>query len=75
GGGEANQNSNVVTVMFLLNNRYAFILLDSGTDRSFVSTPFSSLIEVVSTALDISYAVELADRRVGGSITKIGVAL
>ncbi|GJZ70525.1 hypothetical protein Tco_0634075 [Tanacetum coccineum] len=64
GGGEANQNSNVVTGMFLLNNRYAFILFDSGTDRSFVSTTFSPLIDVVSTALDVSYAVELANGRV-----------
>ncbi|GJW57341.1 hypothetical protein Tco_0104072 [Tanacetum coccineum] len=61
GGGEANQNSNVVTGMFLLNNRYAFILFESGTDRNFVSTTFSPLIDVVSTALDVSYAVELAN--------------
>ncbi|GJR41720.1 reverse transcriptase domain-containing protein [Tanacetum coccineum] len=37
-----NPDSNVVTGMFLLNNRYASILFDTGADRSFVSTAFSS---------------------------------
>nr|GEY08814.1 hypothetical protein [Tanacetum cinerariifolium] len=32
GGGEANPDSNVVTGTFLLNNRYAYVLFDSGTD-------------------------------------------
>ncbi|GJT63940.1 putative reverse transcriptase domain-containing protein, partial [Tanacetum coccineum] len=64
GEGEANQDSNVVTGTFLLNNRYASMLFDSGADRSFVSTTFSSLIDVVPNALDVSYAVELADGRV-----------
>nr|GFC54961.1 hypothetical protein [Tanacetum cinerariifolium] len=31
-------DANVVTGTFLLNNRYASILFDTGTDRSFVST-------------------------------------
>ncbi|GKD12503.1 putative reverse transcriptase domain-containing protein [Tanacetum coccineum] len=37
-----NPDSNVATGMFLLNNRYASILFDTGADRSFVSTAFSS---------------------------------
>ncbi|GKB27343.1 reverse transcriptase domain-containing protein [Tanacetum coccineum] len=37
-----NPDSNVVTSTFLLNNRYASILFDTGTDRSFVSTAFCS---------------------------------
>ncbi|GJR58398.1 putative reverse transcriptase domain-containing protein [Tanacetum coccineum] len=37
-----NPDSNVVTGTFLINNRYASILFDTGTDRSFVSTAFSS---------------------------------
>ncbi|GKB94808.1 putative reverse transcriptase domain-containing protein [Tanacetum coccineum] len=41
-----NPNSNIVTGMFLLNNRYALILFDTGADRSFVSATFSSLIDV-----------------------------
>ncbi|GJY20789.1 putative reverse transcriptase domain-containing protein [Tanacetum coccineum] len=69
GGGEANQDSNVVTGTFLLNNRCTSMLFDSRSDRSFVSTTFSSLIDVVPTALDVSYAVELAGGRVVGSNT------
>nr|GEW89821.1 putative reverse transcriptase domain-containing protein [Tanacetum cinerariifolium] len=56
-----NPNSNVVTSMFLLNNRYASILFDTGADRSFVSTAFSSLIDIIPTILDHGYDVELAD--------------
>ncbi|GJT30070.1 putative reverse transcriptase domain-containing protein [Tanacetum coccineum] len=37
-----NPESNVVTGTFLLNNRYASILYDTGANRSFVSTAFSS---------------------------------
>ncbi|GJU41337.1 putative reverse transcriptase domain-containing protein [Tanacetum coccineum] len=33
-----NPDSNVVTGTFLLNNRYASVLFDTGADRSFVST-------------------------------------
>ncbi|GKC65475.1 reverse transcriptase domain-containing protein [Tanacetum coccineum] len=37
-----NPDSNIVTGMFLLNNCYASVLFDTGADRSFVSTVFSS---------------------------------
>ncbi|GKB42987.1 putative reverse transcriptase domain-containing protein, partial [Tanacetum coccineum] len=56
-----NLNSNVVTGTFLLNNHYALILFDTGADRSFVSTAFSSLIDITPTTLDHGYDVELAD--------------
>ncbi|GKD33261.1 putative reverse transcriptase domain-containing protein [Tanacetum coccineum] len=56
-----NLSSNVVTGTFLLNNRYASILFDTGADRSFVSTTFSSLIDIIPTTLDHCYDVELAD--------------
>ncbi|GJT91018.1 putative reverse transcriptase domain-containing protein, partial [Tanacetum coccineum] len=59
-----NPNSNVVTGMFLLNNRYASVLFDTGADRSFVSTAFSSQIDITPTALDHYYDVELADGRI-----------
>ncbi|GKC52105.1 putative reverse transcriptase domain-containing protein [Tanacetum coccineum] len=59
-----NPNSNVVTGMFLLNNRYASILFDIGSDRSFVSTAFSSLIDIIPTILDYGYDVELADGKI-----------
>nr|GEY28041.1 putative reverse transcriptase domain-containing protein [Tanacetum cinerariifolium] len=44
-------DSNVVICMFLLNNRYASILFDTGANRSFISTAFSSLIDIVLTPL------------------------
>ncbi|GKA69930.1 putative reverse transcriptase domain-containing protein [Tanacetum coccineum] len=59
-----NPNSNVVTSTFLLNNRYASILFDNGADRSFVSTAFSSLIDIIPTTLDHGYDVELADGKI-----------
>nr|GEV50635.1 putative reverse transcriptase domain-containing protein [Tanacetum cinerariifolium] len=59
----SNPNSNVVTGTFLLNNCYASILFDTGADRSFVSTAFSSLIDIIPTTLDHGYDVELADGR------------
>ncbi|GJT10115.1 putative reverse transcriptase domain-containing protein, partial [Tanacetum coccineum] len=59
-----NSDSNVVTGMFLLNNRYASILFDIGADRSFVSTTFSSLIDITPTTLDHYYDVELADGKI-----------
>ncbi|GJS32902.1 putative reverse transcriptase domain-containing protein [Tanacetum coccineum] len=49
---------------FLLNNRYASILFDIGADRSFVSTAFSSLIDIVPTTLDHGYEVELVDGKI-----------
>ncbi|GKE93217.1 reverse transcriptase domain-containing protein [Tanacetum coccineum] len=61
-----NPDSNVVTGTFLLNNRYASILFDTGADRSFVSIAFSSQIDITPTALDHYYDVELADRRIIG---------
>ncbi|GJV07090.1 putative reverse transcriptase domain-containing protein [Tanacetum coccineum] len=64
GGGGANPDSNVVMGMFLLNNCYAFMLFDSGADRSFVSSTFSALLDVTPSTLDTSYAVELADGRI-----------
>ncbi|GKA17320.1 putative reverse transcriptase domain-containing protein [Tanacetum coccineum] len=54
-----NPNSNVVPGTFLLNNRYASILFDTGVDRSFVSTAFSSLIDIIPTTLAHGYDVEL----------------
>ncbi|GJU08014.1 putative reverse transcriptase domain-containing protein [Tanacetum coccineum] len=61
-----NPDSNVVTGTFLLNNRYASILFDTGVDRSFVSTAFSSQIDITPTALDHYYDVVLADKRIIG---------
>ncbi|GKC76515.1 putative reverse transcriptase domain-containing protein [Tanacetum coccineum] len=58
------QGRNVVTGTFLLNNRYTSILFDSGSDRSFVDTRFSSMLNIEQVKISASYEVELADRRV-----------
>ncbi|GJZ18562.1 putative reverse transcriptase domain-containing protein [Tanacetum coccineum] len=61
-----NPDSNIVTGTFLLNKRYASILFDIGADRIFMSTAFSSQIDITPTALDHYYDVELADGRIIG---------
>ncbi|GKA08639.1 putative reverse transcriptase domain-containing protein [Tanacetum coccineum] len=63
-----NPDSNVVMGTFLLNNRYASVLFDTGADRSFVSTAFSTQIDITPTALDRYYDVELADERIIGNV-------
>ncbi|GJV40354.1 putative reverse transcriptase domain-containing protein [Tanacetum coccineum] len=66
---DANPDSNVVKGTFILNNHYAFILFDSGADRSFVSTTFSTLLDITPDTLDVSYVVELADGRISETNT------
>ncbi|GJZ82258.1 putative reverse transcriptase domain-containing protein [Tanacetum coccineum] len=58
------QGPNVVTGTFLLNNRYASVLFNSGFDRSFVDTRFSSMLDIDQVKIGASYEVELADGRV-----------
>nr|GEU75924.1 retrotransposon protein, putative, Ty3-gypsy subclass [Tanacetum cinerariifolium] len=60
-GGDGNLEFNVVTGTFLLNNHYARILFDSGADKSFVSTTFSALIDILPTALDNRYPLPRID--------------
>nr|GEV06139.1 putative reverse transcriptase domain-containing protein [Tanacetum cinerariifolium] len=64
-------DSNVVMGMFLINNRYASILFDTGADRSFISTAFSSLIDIVPTPLGNSYDVKLADGKIVGDYPEV----
>ncbi|GJS53933.1 putative reverse transcriptase domain-containing protein [Tanacetum coccineum] len=66
GNASRDPDSNVVTGTFLLNNRYASILFDTGADRSFIYTAFSSLIDIAQTLLENSYNVELADGKIVG---------
>ncbi|GJT94705.1 putative reverse transcriptase domain-containing protein [Tanacetum coccineum] len=61
GAAGTNPNANVVTGTFLLNNHYASILFDTGVDRSFVSTAFCSLIDIILITLDYGVNVELAN--------------
>ncbi|GKE87130.1 putative reverse transcriptase domain-containing protein, partial [Tanacetum coccineum] len=53
------QGPNVVTGTFLFNNRYAFVLLDSGSDRSYIS-----MLDIDPVKIGASNQVELADGRV-----------
>ncbi|GJZ17324.1 putative reverse transcriptase domain-containing protein [Tanacetum coccineum] len=69
GGGDANPGSNTVTGTFLLNDHHAYMLFDSGADRSFISNTFSTLLDIIPSALDVSYAVELADGRTSETST------
>ncbi|GJV47321.1 putative reverse transcriptase domain-containing protein [Tanacetum coccineum] len=56
--GNAGANpDNVVAGTFLLNNRYAYILFDTGADRSFVSTAFSTLLDIIPNTLDHGYMI------------------
>nr|GEW29658.1 hypothetical protein [Tanacetum cinerariifolium] len=64
GNASRDPDSNVVTGTLLLNNCYASILFDTGTDKSFISTAFSSLIDIVPTLLGNSYDVELANGKI-----------
>nr|GEX97940.1 hypothetical protein [Tanacetum cinerariifolium] len=64
GNAPKNPDSNVVTGTLLLNNRYASILFDISPDRSFISTAFSSLVNIDPTPLGSSYDVELADGKI-----------
>nr|GEY46771.1 hypothetical protein [Tanacetum cinerariifolium] len=64
GGRDASPDTNVITGTFLLNNRYAKILFDTGANRSFVSTTFSALINITPTTLENHYDVELADGKI-----------
>nr|GFB56556.1 putative reverse transcriptase domain-containing protein [Tanacetum cinerariifolium] len=62
--GDQNLGPNVVTGTFLLNNRYARVLFDSRSDKSFMNVNFSRLIDIEPVKVDHSYEVELADGRV-----------
>nr|GEZ99423.1 hypothetical protein [Tanacetum cinerariifolium] len=58
------EDPKVVTGTFLLNNHYAIVLFDLGADRSFVSTKFSTLINIKPVEIDTSYEVELVDGKI-----------
>ncbi|GJR74170.1 putative reverse transcriptase domain-containing protein [Tanacetum coccineum] len=66
------QGLNVVIGTFLLNNLYASVLFDSGSERSFVNTIFSSMLDIDPVKIDTSYEVELADGRVHDAVIVCG---
>ncbi|GJR82509.1 putative reverse transcriptase domain-containing protein [Tanacetum coccineum] len=71
GNAPGNPDANIVTGTFLLNNHYASILFDTSADRSFISTTFSSLINIAPTLLENCYEVELANGKLVGIDTII----
>ncbi|GJX14090.1 putative reverse transcriptase domain-containing protein [Tanacetum coccineum] len=67
------QGPNVVTGTFLLNNQYASVLFDSGSDRSFVKTRFSSLLDIKPIKIKDSYEVTKAEGNDGVAVSLIVV--
>nr|GEV97739.1 putative reverse transcriptase domain-containing protein [Tanacetum cinerariifolium] len=63
------QGPNVVTGTFLLNNRYAFVLFDLGSDRNFMDTRFSAMLDFDLIKIGASYEVELVAGRVASTNT------
>ncbi|GJU20877.1 putative reverse transcriptase domain-containing protein [Tanacetum coccineum] len=57
----AQQDSNVVTGMFLLNQHLVKVLFDSGADRSFISISLASKLNIPSITIDTFYDIEMAD--------------
>ncbi|GJZ48542.1 reverse transcriptase domain-containing protein [Tanacetum coccineum] len=58
----AQQDPNVVTGMFLLNQHLVRVLFDSGADRSFISLSLASMLNIPSIIIDTFYNIEMADR-------------
>ncbi|KAI3810891.1 hypothetical protein L1987_20522 [Smallanthus sonchifolius] len=63
---EAQANADVVNGTFLMNNRYASILFDTGADKSFVSLDFEPLLAKTRSKLEKTFTVEVAD---GNTVT------
>nr|GEU69539.1 putative reverse transcriptase domain-containing protein [Tanacetum cinerariifolium] len=61
---EQNPGQNIITGTFLLNHRYARVLFNSGSDKNFVNTSFSHLINIKPVRQNTSYEVELAEGRI-----------
>nr|GEX01191.1 retrotransposon protein, putative, Ty3-gypsy subclass [Tanacetum cinerariifolium] len=72
--GDQNLGPNVVTGTFLLNNRYARVLFDSGSDKSFVNINFSRLIDIEPVKVNHSYEVKLADGKALGTQLDLSTA-
>ncbi|GJS28175.1 putative reverse transcriptase domain-containing protein [Tanacetum coccineum] len=64
---------NIVAGTFLLNNRYAYILFDTGVQIDFVSLAFAPKLTSTPSTLDHYYDVELADGRIIGFDAIIGM--
>ncbi|KAD6455003.1 hypothetical protein E3N88_09709 [Mikania micrantha] len=58
---EAQDNNDVVSGTFLVDNQYASILFDTGADKSFVSLEFEHLLAKNRTRLENTFTVEVAN--------------
>ncbi|XP_071695328.1 uncharacterized protein [Rutidosis leptorrhynchoides] len=56
---EARDDPKLVTGMFLLDNQHAYVLFDSGADRSFVSRDFCNNLKNLVSPLENLYSIEL----------------
>ncbi|GJR59202.1 putative reverse transcriptase domain-containing protein [Tanacetum coccineum] len=61
GVAEAPQDPNVVTGTFSLNDHFATVLFDSGTDYSFISINFLSLIDMKTSVINPGYEIKIAN--------------
>nr|GEW68527.1 putative reverse transcriptase domain-containing protein [Tanacetum cinerariifolium] len=60
GAPEAPQDPNVITGIFSLNDHFAIVLFDSGTDYSFISTNFLPSIDMKPSVINPRYEIEIA---------------
>ncbi|GKB23861.1 putative reverse transcriptase domain-containing protein, partial [Tanacetum coccineum] len=54
------EDPNMVTGTFSLNDHFATVLFDSGADFSFISTEFAPLLNVKSSIVNPGYVIEVA---------------
>nr|GEY26038.1 putative reverse transcriptase domain-containing protein [Tanacetum cinerariifolium] len=57
---EAQQDLNVMTGTFSLNDHFAKVLFESGADYSFISTNFLPLIDIKPSVISPGYEIEIA---------------
>ncbi|GKC24550.1 reverse transcriptase domain-containing protein, partial [Tanacetum coccineum] len=67
----AQQDPNVVTGMFLLNQHLARVLFDSGADKSFVSISLASMLNIPPITIDTFYNIKMAD----GNLVRINTVI
>ncbi|XP_021986916.1 uncharacterized protein LOC110883493 [Helianthus annuus] len=64
GAKEAQQDPNVITGTFPVNDHFASILFDTGADFSFIPLEFKDMLGLNSTKLDFPFTIELANGKV-----------
>ncbi|GKA07420.1 reverse transcriptase domain-containing protein [Tanacetum coccineum] len=57
----AHQDPNIVMGMFLLNQKLARVLFDSGADKSFISISLASMLNILPITVDTFYNIKMAD--------------